>query len=273
MNLQNGEEAENEDQLTNESIQKGTSKNRTLKKTKKSSKVKRINSGLGEIALNLKETEKKQRKVLKHLCHELQQTYIDKMHLDGYLYSFKVALVDDKRSSRYMPASKLSVRVAVVSSTKGKTKVKNFNSIFYRDHKTFLGSWVDYFWKDYTDKYHSGPIILDNTHSNLVMIYLSIPRARLEIKSVSVENSLELHFLMYYFIKFLPISIFIVAFFASINFTLFSSLFLIIIILKLLQGNLFGGSKEKDEGTGVVVPTAASPVSTSQREAEYLDID
>lgn len=227
-------------------------------------------------AVNVRSTLRNQARVLKKFCNRLQQTYMDKLHLDSFLYSFQVSLVDDKRSTRYRPASRLTVEVSVVSTFKGKTRVKNFNSIFYREPSTLLGSrflhnWLNYFWRDYNDRYHSGEIILDNSHSNLVMLHLSIPRYRLEIKSVSIKSNLDLNTFVYYFMKMLPILILVASVFLAFNVSIFSSVFLLVLIVKCFQGGFSSDAEDKLKDEGELKPTADSAVSA--RRNQYYDID
>jgi hypothetical protein len=225
-------------------------------------------------AANFRNSQNIQSKLLKGLCTNLQQTYMDKLHLDNFMYSFQVSLIDDKRSTRYRPTSRLSVQISVVSTFKGKTRVKNFDSIFYREPTTLLGSrflhnWLNYFWRDYTDKYHSGQIVLDNSRSNLVMLHLSIPRYRLEIKSVTVVSSLDLNAFVYYFMKLLPIVILGSSIFVAFNVSVMASVLLVALIAKCFQSGYLGLAKIKDEGEDK--PSAGSAVAS--RGGQYWDID
>lgn len=201
---------------------------------------------------------------------------MDKQRLDNFLYSFQISLVDDKRSSRYRPGSTLSVQISVVSSFKGKTRVKNFNSIFYKEPGALLGSrflynWLNYFWRDFTEKYHSGPIVLDNTRANLVMLHLSIPKYRLEIKSVAVKSVLDIHSVIYYFMKLLPLIIISIALFIALNITILLSVVLLVVFVRFFQSGSHGVEKVKDVEESEGVPTADSAVS--RRYGEYYDID
>lgn len=212
------------------------------------------------------------------MCDQLHQTYIDKMSLENYMYSMQITMTDEKNNPLLKRENNIAVNVSIVSIFETKTKVKDFESIFYRVPNTFLGStyiksWIDLFIGNNVDVYHSGPIVLDNSGGSLVLIQVTVPKKKLEINSMTIRSTLDVNFIMYYLVRLMPLLILSIAFVVSINATVFSSLIVAIMIVRCLQK----GEKEKDEGSqpAQAQPIPPAPTAESARLVHqyYQDLD
>lgn len=211
-------------------------------------------------------------KRLKLMCDQLHQTYLDKIPLDNYLYSFQITLNDEKNAGHFRRENNIGVKISIISVFNSKTKVKDFESMFYKESKTFLGStflrgWIDMLIGSNYETYHSGPIVLDNSQGNIVMINISVPKKNLEIQSMTIRSILEVNSILYYLLKLMPVIVILISFTISLNISIFMAFLIAIVMVKCLQKD----SKLKDEDSN---PSAITPTAESARLPQnYYDID
>lgn len=225
---------------------------------------------------------------LQNFCKDMKDSYFDKMALENYVYSLRITLINElKQIYGEQGHSRLNVIVSLVFLQNGRTRVKKFNSIFYHEKRTLLWStrlqsWAEWIVPSFfSDVFHSGNIVVDNSKNNLLMIFISIPKKSLEIKQMKVETTLDLNGWTYYIIKLLPILVLVISTFVAIGISLIMGLLFSILLVKCMQKGNFNiypsdystpGLLETDQAS---VPLTAPKLEdqSKRRQQAYEDID
>lgn len=121
----------------------------------------------------------------------------------------------------------------------------------------------------HSDSYHSGPIILDNSQGSMVMIHVSVPNPKLELKSMTIQSSLEMGVIMYSLLRLLPVIILLVSFTVSLNITIFAAFFVAIILIRCLSRESPAKLKDEDQERQPISASAGVP----RIAPGYYDLD
>ena len=176
---------------------------------------------------------------LRSFCKDIKTTYMDTLTLTQAHHTFTLQMSDNK-DLMIDDSNNLGVSLTVAYLINGKTKLKKFDSIFYKKRRSFLGSQtlqkvVEWWYGWYTDTYISGEITLDNQSDNL--LYISIDILQANISSLQVHTQLSTNFFIYYAILLMPVICIIVTVVTSSNITCILTVCILYVIIKILRFN------------------------------------
>lgn len=217
-------------------------------------------------------------------CDNLKKSYFDRLNLEQQLYTMRVTMVDEHKQSRMWDDRKLRVELSIAYLQHKKTRVKRFESIFYLQQRTLFGStrlrllW-EWIFPMQQDSYVSGDIIVDNSNSELLAMFVSVPAVRgLRLQQVNVVANLDLSYLMYILARLLPVFLVVVAFFIASNVSTIIGILVSLMLGKCLQKGWltldFGLlAEDKSDTEGTTAKTYNEAAIPTKRQQVYDDLD